>query len=96
MTCAASRRHRRPPQGPGAIFSGYAWSLDTFVDYAWGSLGQLKNVLIVLLVVETICVQVRAAVRCAAATARVRRLGLRRMPAAGASSRALAPHAARR
>lgn len=33
-------------------------SLDTFVDYAWSSLGQLKTVLIVLLIVETICVQV--------------------------------------
>ena len=44
--------------GPTSIFSGYAWSLDTFVDYAWSSLGQLKTVLIILLIVETICVQV--------------------------------------
>ncbi|KAI8474715.1 MAG: hypothetical protein J3K34DRAFT_518018 [Monoraphidium minutum] len=43
--------------GRNSIFTGYAWSLDTFVDYAWGSLGQLKIVLVVLLVVEAICVQ---------------------------------------
>jgi hypothetical protein len=30
-----------------------------YVDYAWDSLGNLKIVLIVLLVVETICVQAR-------------------------------------
>jgi len=44
-------------QGPESIFTGYAWSLDTFVDYAWLSLGNLKTVLIVLLVAETLCVQ---------------------------------------
>lgn len=46
------------PQGRKAMFNGYSWSLDTFVDYAWASLGKLKVVLIVLLVVETLCVQV--------------------------------------
>ncbi|KIY98973.1 hypothetical protein MNEG_8988 [Monoraphidium neglectum] len=43
--------------GPASIFQGYTWSLDTFVDYAWDSLGKLKVVLVVLLVVETLCVQ---------------------------------------
>lgn len=36
----------------------YSWSLDTFVDYAWASLAQLKIILVILLVVETLCVQV--------------------------------------
>ncbi|GBF92718.1 hypothetical protein Rsub_05087, partial [Raphidocelis subcapitata] len=44
--------------GPDSIFKGYAWSLDTFVDYSWSRLGQLNTVLIVLLVVETLCVQI--------------------------------------
>lgn len=38
--------HTAPTLGPGLQ-----------VDYAWSSLGQLKNVLIVLLVVETLFVQ---------------------------------------
>jgi hypothetical protein len=45
-------------QGPSAIFKAYSWSLDTFVDYAWRRLTDLNTVLIVLLVVETLCVQV--------------------------------------
>ena len=45
-------------QGPSSIFQGYAWSLDTLVDYAWSSLGRLKVVLMILLVVETVCIQV--------------------------------------
>lgn len=38
--------------GPGSLFSGYMWSLDVFVDYAWAQLGTLNNVLVVLLIVE--------------------------------------------
>ncbi|KAI8467685.1 MAG: hypothetical protein J3K34DRAFT_523567 [Monoraphidium minutum] len=37
--------------GPGAIFEGYAWSLDTQVDFSWVQLGTLSTVLIVLLIV---------------------------------------------
>jgi hypothetical protein len=38
--------------GPGSLFTGYMWSLDVFVDYAWAQLGTLNNVLVVLLIVE--------------------------------------------
>jgi hypothetical protein len=38
--------------GPSMIFHGYAWSLDTLVDFAWEQLGSLKTVLVVLLVAE--------------------------------------------
>jgi hypothetical protein len=48
-------------QGPSAIFKGYSWALDTFVDYSWQRLTELNTVLIVLLVVETVCIQARQA-----------------------------------
>jgi hypothetical protein len=35
-----------------ALFRGYAWSLDTFVDYAWQDLTRLSVTIIVLLIVE--------------------------------------------
>lgn len=38
-----------------SLLSGYAWSLDTFVDYAWLDLTTLSIVIIVLLVVEVRC-----------------------------------------
>lgn len=37
---------------PEALFNGYAWSLDTFVDFTWQDLTKLSVVIIVLLVVE--------------------------------------------
>eukprot|EP00883_Tetradesmus_obliquus_P002715 jgi/Sobl393_1/12921/SZX78204.1 len=46
--------------GPGSLFSGYMWSLDVFVDYAWAQLGTLNNVLVVLLIVEAVLVQLVA------------------------------------
>lgn len=41
--------------GPTSISSGYAWSLDTFVDYTWQDLTKLSVIIIVLLVVEVSC-----------------------------------------
>jgi hypothetical protein len=38
--------------GPASIFSGYSWSMDIFVDYAWNQLGELNSVLVALLVIE--------------------------------------------
>lgn len=38
--------------GPDSLFSGYAWSLDVMVDYAWVQLDALNKVLVVLLIVE--------------------------------------------
>ena len=38
--------------GHDAIFEGYAWSLDTFVDFVWQQLGALSTIMIVLLVIE--------------------------------------------
>jgi hypothetical protein len=39
--------------GPAAsLFSGYAWSLDTFTDYTWQDLTKLSMVIIILLIVE--------------------------------------------
>jgi hypothetical protein len=38
--------------GPASIFSGYSWSMDIFVDYAWDQLATLSNLLVALLVVE--------------------------------------------
>jgi hypothetical protein len=35
-----------------SLLSGYAWSLDTFVDYCWLDLTNLSIIIIVLLVVE--------------------------------------------
>lgn len=35
-----------------SLLSGYAWSLDTFVDYCWGDLTNLSIIIVVLLVVE--------------------------------------------
>jgi hypothetical protein len=35
-----------------AMFHGYAWSLDTFVDYAWQDLTRLSVTIIALLIVE--------------------------------------------
>eukprot|EP00878_Enallax_costatus_P025839 GHUV01027676.1.p1 GENE.GHUV01027676.1~~GHUV01027676.1.p1 ORF type:complete len:1421 (+),score=378.88 GHUV01027676.1:621-4883(+) len=43
--------------GPKSIFDGYAWSLDTYVDYAWKDLLSLAVLLIILLVVEALVVQ---------------------------------------
>eukprot|EP00879_Flechtneria_rotunda_P009748 GHRR01010197.1.p2 GENE.GHRR01010197.1~~GHRR01010197.1.p2 ORF type:complete len:816 (+),score=239.63 GHRR01010197.1:4977-7424(+) len=43
--------------GPASVFTGYSWSLDTFVDFAWLDLSRLSTVLIVLLVVEAVVVQ---------------------------------------
>ncbi|KAG2450421.1 hypothetical protein HYH02_004923 [Chlamydomonas schloesseri] len=43
--------------GLGALFSSYAHSLDLLVDSAWKSVDELKQVLIVLLVVEGLVVQ---------------------------------------
>lgn len=37
---------------PESLFSGYAWSLDTFVDFTWQDLTNLSVIIIVLLVVE--------------------------------------------
>jgi hypothetical protein len=34
------------------MFTGYSWSLDTYVDYTWEELTKLSVILIVLLVVE--------------------------------------------
>eukprot|EP00882_Tetradesmus_deserticola_P025626 GHRQ01028163.1.p1 GENE.GHRQ01028163.1~~GHRQ01028163.1.p1 ORF type:complete len:534 (+),score=138.84 GHRQ01028163.1:97-1698(+) len=38
--------------GPHALYTGYAWTLDTFVDYTWRDLTTLSMTIIVLLVVE--------------------------------------------
>uniref|UniRef100_A0A383VUJ6 PAS domain-containing protein n=1 Tax=Tetradesmus obliquus TaxID=3088 RepID=A0A383VUJ6_TETOB len=43
--------------GPGALYTGYAWTLDTFVDYTWRDLTSLSKIIIVLLVVEALVVQ---------------------------------------
>ncbi|WIA14495.1 hypothetical protein OEZ85_003017 [Tetradesmus obliquus] len=43
--------------GPGALFSGYAWTLDTFVDYTWRDLTGLSLTIVLLLVVEALVVQ---------------------------------------
>eukprot|EP00877_Chromochloris_zofingiensis_P002757 jgi/Chrzof1/12482/Cz06g35270.t1 len=43
--------------GPGALFDGYAWSLDTFVDYCYSQLGALTSAMIVLLVIEAVLCQ---------------------------------------
>lgn len=42
---------------PTSIFNGYAWSLDTFVDFTWQDLTKLSVVIIVLLVIEAVIVQ---------------------------------------
>jgi hypothetical protein len=39
----------------GGMFAGYAWSLDTYVDFTWDELTKLSVILIVLLVVEVSC-----------------------------------------
>eukprot|EP00775_Hariotina_reticulata_P003515 gene3515-3785_t len=46
--------------GPASIFSGYSWSMDVFVDYAWNQLGTLNSVLVALLVIEALLVSVTA------------------------------------
>jgi hypothetical protein len=38
--------------GPASVFTGYAWSLDTFVDYTWQDLTRLSVIIVVLLVIE--------------------------------------------
>ena len=38
--------------GRQALFDGYTWSLDTFVDFTWLELGKLSQVMIILLVIE--------------------------------------------
>eukprot|EP00882_Tetradesmus_deserticola_P023312 GHRQ01025365.1.p1 GENE.GHRQ01025365.1~~GHRQ01025365.1.p1 ORF type:complete len:265 (+),score=90.28 GHRQ01025365.1:613-1407(+) len=43
--------------GPQALYTGYAWTLDTFVDYTWHDLTTLSMNIIVLLVVEALVVQ---------------------------------------
>eukprot|EP00775_Hariotina_reticulata_P007054 gene7054-7268_t len=43
--------------GPGSMFKGYSWSLDTQVDFVWRDLERLSIILIVLLLVETVVVQ---------------------------------------
>jgi hypothetical protein len=37
----------------------FSWSLDTQVDFAWRQLGTMSMLLVALLVVETVCLQVR-------------------------------------
>eukprot|EP00775_Hariotina_reticulata_P001355 gene1355-1696_t len=46
--------------GPASIFTGYSWSMDVFVDYAWNQLGTLNSVLVALLVIEALLVSVTA------------------------------------
>lgn len=41
-----------PAPSSESVFKGYAWSLDTFVDYTWQDLTKLSVIIIVLLVVE--------------------------------------------
>ncbi|WIA20263.1 hypothetical protein OEZ85_006098 [Tetradesmus obliquus] len=42
---------------PGSLFAGYAWSLDTFVDYTLADLASLSSIIIVMMVVEALVVQ---------------------------------------
>jgi hypothetical protein len=37
---------------PESLFSGYAWSLDVFVDYTLRDLASLSSIIIVMMVVE--------------------------------------------
>eukprot|EP00878_Enallax_costatus_P032405 GHUV01035610.1.p1 GENE.GHUV01035610.1~~GHUV01035610.1.p1 ORF type:complete len:363 (+),score=121.72 GHUV01035610.1:211-1299(+) len=43
--------------GQGSLFFGYAWSLDTFVDYSWHNMLSLGRVIIILAVVEVVLIQ---------------------------------------
>lgn len=40
------------------LFTGYAWSLDTFVDYCYFQLGALSTVMTILLVLE-VCARLK-------------------------------------
>jgi hypothetical protein len=37
---------------PGSLFTGYAWTLDTFVDYTLRDLASLSSIIIVMMVAE--------------------------------------------
>ncbi|GBF95600.1 hypothetical protein Rsub_08582 [Raphidocelis subcapitata] len=43
--------------GDASIFAGYAWSLDTLVDFAWSQMSSLSELVIVMLVVEAVLFQ---------------------------------------
>ena len=55
--------HYIADNGHNGIFEGYAWSLDTFVDFVWQQLGALSTIMIVLLVIEVRLLLCRRALR---------------------------------
>lgn len=38
--------------GPSSVFTGYSWSLDVYMDYAWGQITALHSLVLLLMLLE--------------------------------------------